>query len=322
MQSSISQDEATMSEINEKLENFKMGSCAKSTRNDLSAGETIFSEESSRAVYEMGNMEFIELKQTSATIQRSSCLKHVPEGLNMCQCGVWLRPNQSTMERMRIAFAALQTPYFRTTAISSREKKSGHNPWETDHAKTMDARRGATKNSRKFYLKTGSMAERRDLPSFSIGARWVNYLDYISKVDISYDVPYNQRNRYENSLFMRGVDSHKQAGPRCQRPDKKSSANALVSIQREEGKRVPHIPMNVRTKQRDTLDPATTFRMVESQLEDVFLVIFILNMDKKPNMVELFILGPPMARMALLWMAKQRMAGPITTSTTPESRTD
>ena len=43
----------------------------------------------------------------------------------------------------------------------------------------------------------------------------------------------------------------------------------------------------------------TTLGMVEFQLEDVFLVIFTLNMDRKPNMVEPFILGPSMARMAL-----------------------
>ena len=68
----------------------------------------------------------------------------------MCQWGVWLRPNQSTMERIRAAFAALKTPYFRTTAIMSRGRKSGPNPWQTHHAKAMDSRRGATKNSRKF----------------------------------------------------------------------------------------------------------------------------------------------------------------------------
>ena len=127
-----------------------MGSCAKSIRNDLSKGKMIFSEESRRAIYEMGNMEMIELRQTSATIPCSSCLRYVLEELHMCQCGVWLRPNQSTMERIRAAFAALKTPYFRTTAILSRGRKSGHNPRQTDHAKTMDARRGATKNRRKF----------------------------------------------------------------------------------------------------------------------------------------------------------------------------
>ena len=84
-----------MNEINEKLEKFQMGSCAKSIRNYLSKGKMIFSEESSRAVYEMGNMELIELRQTSTTIQCLSCLKHVPQGLNTCQCGVWLRPNKA-----------------------------------------------------------------------------------------------------------------------------------------------------------------------------------------------------------------------------------
>ena len=57
-------------------------------------------------------------------------------------------------------------------------------------------------------------------------------------------------------------------------------------------------------------------------MEDVFLAIFILNMDRKPNGVEFFILGPSKARKALSRMAKQRMMGSAITTTTPESRTD
>ena len=91
-----------MNEINKKLDKFKMGSFAKSIRNDLSKGKIIFSEESSRAIYEMGKIESIELKQTSATTQRSSCLKHV---------------------RIRIAFAALKTPHFRTTDLLQKYKE-------------------------------------------------------------------------------------------------------------------------------------------------------------------------------------------------------
>ena len=102
----------------------------------------IFSEESRRAIYEMGNMELIELRQTSATIQYPSCLKHAPEGLNMCLCGVWLRPNHSTLDRIRATFTALKTPYFRTTGDLSRGRKSGHNQRQMDHQKAMDARRG------------------------------------------------------------------------------------------------------------------------------------------------------------------------------------
>ena len=62
--------------------------------------------------------------------------------------------------------------------------------------------------------------------------------------------------------------------------------------------------------------------MVESQLEEVFLVIFILNMDRKPNAVEFINLGPSMARMALSRVAGQAMVGSVMTPTTPESRTD
>ena len=57
-------------------------------------------------------------------------------------------------------------------------------------------------------------------------------------------------------------------------------------------------------------------------MEDVFLVIFILNMDREPNVVEFFILGPSMARLALSRMARQRMVGSAITPTAPESRTD
>ena len=36
--------------------------------------------------------------------------------------------------------------------------------------------------------------------------------------------------------------------------------------------------------------------MIEFQLEHVILVIFVLNMDRKSNMVQLFILGPSIAK--------------------------
>ena len=77
----------------------------------------------------MGNLELVELRQTSATIWCPTCLKHVPEGLNMCLCGVWLRPNQETMDRFFAKFAALITPYYRAT-IPGRGRKHGHNQWQ------------------------------------------------------------------------------------------------------------------------------------------------------------------------------------------------
>ena len=70
------------------------------------------------------------------------------------------------------------------------------------------------------------------------------------------NAPHRQRLRYESTVHMRGVDSNKQAGPLCQRPDYKSSANALVSLQWAQGEEVPHIAIQERTRQDNTLDPA------------------------------------------------------------------
>ena len=147
----------------------KVGPCTKSIRNDLWYGNMIFSEESSRTIYEMGNMELIELRQTSTTIQCSSCLKHVPKGLNMC-LGVWHRPILSTMDRIRAPFATLKTLYHSATVILSRGRRGGHNQWQMDHQKSHDCRWRDNKKTR-IHLHAGPMAERRDIPSFSIGAR-------------------------------------------------------------------------------------------------------------------------------------------------------
>ena len=90
-----------MKEINEKLERIqKWDPSTKSICNDLSKGNLIFSDEASRAIYEMGNMELIELRQTSATSQCPTCLKHELEGLNACQCSVWLRPDKLQRQKL------------------------------------------------------------------------------------------------------------------------------------------------------------------------------------------------------------------------------
>ena len=194
-------------------------------------------------------MELIELKQTSATIQCPSCL-------NMCQCGVWLRPYQSTMDRTR---TALKNPYHRASVIISRGKKSGHNPWQMDHQKATDAKRRVLKRGKcTSFLDRWQNDEvyRASQVVHGWTDEWVKYPDYISKIDLSHDAPHRQRLRCESTISTRSVDSNKQAGLLCQRPDDKSSANALVSLQRASGKGVPHIPMHLRTRRHNTLDPA------------------------------------------------------------------
>ena len=83
---------------------MKSGSCSKSIRDNLKDDSLTFGEESSRVIYEMGNMELIELRRTTDTVQRHSCLSHVPTGLQFCQCGVCLRPDEETTSRIKARF--------------------------------------------------------------------------------------------------------------------------------------------------------------------------------------------------------------------------
>ena len=106
----------------------------------------ISSEESSRVLYEKGNLEFIELRQISATIQCPSCLKHVPEGLNMCLCDVWLRPKQGTTNRIKVRFEVWITSYYRAT-LQSRGRKHGHNHWRQNNAEAVDSKQEAKKRN-------------------------------------------------------------------------------------------------------------------------------------------------------------------------------
>ena len=62
----------------QEIERVKTGSIKIYIRADLAKDKTIFSEESSLAIFGMGNVELIELKKTS--IRCPPCLHHVFEG--------------------------------------------------------------------------------------------------------------------------------------------------------------------------------------------------------------------------------------------------
>ena len=62
---------------------MKIGSNKTCIREDLAKDNMVFSEESSRAIFEMGNVELVELKKSS--IQYPSCLQLVFEvHLSVC----------------------------------------------------------------------------------------------------------------------------------------------------------------------------------------------------------------------------------------------
>ena len=101
--SAILHYEAKMQEINLQVNKVKVGSNKISIRNDLAKDGMIFSEESSRAIFDMGNVELI-----LETTQCSSCLKHVFGGMTTRLCVKLPRPYKSSLGRIRAAPEAFQ----------------------------------------------------------------------------------------------------------------------------------------------------------------------------------------------------------------------
>ena len=84
----FSQAEAVKEEMAEKntevIERIKIGSNNICNREDLAKENMMFSQESSQAIFEMGNVELVELK--NSRIQCPSCPHHLFKGTIMCAC--------------------------------------------------------------------------------------------------------------------------------------------------------------------------------------------------------------------------------------------
>ena len=157
-QDAFSQDDEKMDEINEKLGKLKIGSGTTFIRNDVSKGEMIFSEESSRAICEMGNMELIDLRQTSATIQCPSCLKHVPERFEHVSLrrlastqSKYGGPNQNSICRVLNSLLPCLSNHFKRKEKWSQTMADGS-------SKSYGCKKRGTE-TRQIHLYTGPMAE-------------------------------------------------------------------------------------------------------------------------------------------------------------------
>ena len=89
----ILEDEERRGHIQKVVDKLRTGYHTVSIIEDLGKAEKSikFSEESSGAIHELGNIELHELGQISRTTQCQSCLKHVLEGLIFCSCGICLQ---------------------------------------------------------------------------------------------------------------------------------------------------------------------------------------------------------------------------------------
>ena len=213
----------------------------------------------------------------------------------MCLCRVWLRPNQDTMDRIRAQFAALKKkPYYRASEIISRGKNIGHNPWQMDHQKAMDAKSGELKRGKcTSFLDRWQNDEVFRASQLVHGwtDEWVKYLDpwcTLPTATTKWKHNLFEKRRFQetsrttvSTTWLQIISKYFCQLSTSSRQRSTSGTNAFAN----------------RTKYHIGSRSSTTLRMVEFQLVDVFLVIFILNMDRKPNVVDEELMGPSMARM-------------------------
>ena len=106
------------------IERIKNGPNKMCIRDDLAKEKMVFSQESSQAIFEMGNVELLELK--TSMVQCPPCLHYVSKGTILCRCGKHIRPDLDMMRRIKAAFEVLKTPCFRTSAINARMIQTWH----------------------------------------------------------------------------------------------------------------------------------------------------------------------------------------------------
>ena len=124
-------------------------------------------------------------------------------------------------------------------------------------------------------------------------------------------LPYQRCHFKRNEKWSQSLAKNIITKPWLQQEENRNAANTLLNW--TDGKQ---------TKSSERLNWCTVGTGVdEFPLARTFLFIFILDMERKLEVVEFFILGPSMTRLALSRMARQRMVGSTITMTTPRSST-
>ena len=203
-------------------------------RSELAKKNMMFSQESCQAIIQMDNVELIELKKSR--VRCPSCLHHVFEGTNICSCGKLIKPNQEMIQRIRKAFEVLKTPFFRAPHPNSRGYKHGSQMWQQ---KAKDALRAGTRKKHRTFVHIWNRWEndlkcRKKKPKTT---GWndasVRYLDHIVQIDISHEAPAEQRGRYNNPAYLRGMEESLQGMPLIRRPGYQKAKWAITEVQRQ-----------------------------------------------------------------------------------------
>ena len=109
---------------NQIIERIEVGSKKICIREDPVKESMEFSQESTQAVQDSGNVELIELRPSE--IQCPSCGHAVFKETIICTYGKLFRPNQEMIQRVKAAFHILKPLYFRTSSVTSKGCNHGH----------------------------------------------------------------------------------------------------------------------------------------------------------------------------------------------------
>ena len=128
-QDAILEDQERMTEIQKLVDYLRSGYHTESIIPGLgkTGQSTGFSEESSRTIQEMGNVELCELGETFRTVQCQACLKHEPEGLIYCSCGMCFRPSPEQKQRIKTQFEVVTVHHCPVRVNYSRGAKHCEN---------------------------------------------------------------------------------------------------------------------------------------------------------------------------------------------------
>ena len=185
----ILENEERMDNIQEVVDKLRTGHHTKSIIEDLGKAEKSikFTRESSRPIHELGNIELRDLGQNSRTVQRQSWLKHTPERLIFCACGICLQLDEEQNQRIKSRFEAVTVPCYLARVNYSRVKRHGEAQWLREHWKAMDARRGARKNDHKSIVLRWQNDDkyRESKKRHGWTEELCRYLDLLTTIDIS-----------------------------------------------------------------------------------------------------------------------------------------
>ena len=163
-------------------------------------------------------------------------MKHIPEALTFCSCGICLRPDEETIQRIKARFQALIVPYCFARVSRSRGKTHGETQWQQDHLESNGRPKRSMETAKDSIVISWQEDEkyRNSQQAHGWTEEYCRYLDYLATIDISCTVPWHQKHWCESTITLVCNDDDRQAGPMRARKDFKPRTRTTECLHSEE----------------------------------------------------------------------------------------